>query len=198
MRISNIAKITDKKSPPKNNRSLIEKFFFSILFALIVVSAATTFWKIVIQKDYIIEAQTDCDPYSQRCFIWECDTASVVEGEKCIGDPDEDIWYYNIVRRNAGHIPLCDPNDENCSALICNKGEPECEQIFCTEENKIDQEAECNDPEQYALDNPIEEELTEEDDISEGEDEEVINKSELSAEECAPNDLECINMAETE
>ncbi len=190
--------IMDKKISPEANQSLVEKFFLSFLFLLIIISVAITFWKIIIQKDYIIEAQTDCDPYSQRCFIWECDPASVVEGEKCVGDPEEDIWYYNIVRRNASRIPFCDPSDESCTALVCDEGEPECEQIFCTEKNKTEQEAECNDPEQYTLDNPIEEELTEEDDTSESEGEEVVNESERNAEECAPNDSECLDKTEIE
>ena len=177
--------IMNNKSAPQGKRSFIEKIFFSLLFSLIILSIMITFWKIIIRKDYIIEAQTDCDPYSQRCFIWECDPASVVEGERCVGDLEEDIWYYNITRRNASRIPLCDPNDENCAALICSEGEPECEQTFCTEENKIEQEAECNNPEQYLLDNPIEEE-------------ENAGESELSAEECAPTDLECLDEAENE
>lgn len=169
---------------PEANQPLVEKFFLAFLFLLIVFSIAVTFWKIIIKKDYIIEAQTDCDPYFQRCFIWKCDPASDVEGEKCVGDPEKDIWYYNIIRRNAGRIPLCDPNDENCAALICDEGEPECEQIFCTEENKAEQEAECNDPEQYILDNPVKEETIES--------EESVDESESDIEECAPDDQNCL------
>ncbi len=184
--------------PANKEQTLVEKFFFSILFSLIIISVAITFWRIIIQKNYIIEAQTDCDPYSQRCFIWECDPASDVEGEECVGDPEKDIWYYNIVRRNASRIPLCDPNDENCAALVCDEGEPECEQIFCAEENKAEQEAECNNPEQYTKDNPMEEEMLEEEDESEGG--EDTNESALDANEneCAPSDQICLDSIEAE
>ncbi len=147
----------DKKNSLEANQSLVEKIFLSFLFLLIILSVAITFWKIIIRKDYPIEAQTDCDPYSQKCFIWECNPTSDIEGEKCTGNPEEDIWYYNIARRNASRIPFCDPNDENCTALVCEEGELGCEQIFCTEENKAEQEAECNDPEQYTQNNPVEE-----------------------------------------
>ncbi|HAI73875.1 MAG TPA: hypothetical protein DCS28_01245 [Candidatus Moranbacteria bacterium] len=181
----------DEKSQSNDNRFLVEKFFFSILFSLIIVSVAITFWRIIIQKDYIIEAQTDCDPYSQRCFIWECDPASDIEGEKCVGNQEDDIWYYNITRRNASRIPLCDPNDENCAALICNDGELECEQIFCTEENKIEREVECNNPKQYAKDNPVEID-------DENESEEIPSELELNSEECAPDDQACLELIEAE
>ena len=67
------------------------KIFF-IIFGLLIVSAvALTYWRIMIKKDYIVEAQTDCDPYTQRCFIWECDPNSNIEGEDCTGDVEKDI-----------------------------------------------------------------------------------------------------------
>lgn len=181
--------------PTNEKRSLVEKFFFSILFSLIIVSVAITFWRIIIQKDYIVEVQADCDPYSQRCFIWECDPASDIEEEKCVGDPEKDIWYYNIVQRNASRIPLCDPNDENCAALICDEGEPDCKQIFCTEENKTEQEAECNDPEQYIKNNPIEEESLENEDESENE-ESIDESISSNSDECAPDDQACLDSSE--
>jgi len=134
------------------------KIFFIIFGLLIAGSVAVTYWRIMIKKDYIIEAQADCDPTVEQCFVWECDPESDVEGEKCTGNADEDIWYYEIVRRNASRIPLCDPADENCEALVCGENELECEYIFCTEENKEEQGVECNDPVAYALENPTVEE----------------------------------------
>jgi hypothetical protein len=136
------------------------KIFFAVLFLLIAGSVAVTYWRIMIKKDYIIEAQTDCDPTVDECFIWECDPQSSEEGEACTGDPEKDIWYFQVIKRKASNIPLCDPNmDENCEALVCGENEPECEYEFCTQENMEDQYASaCNNPEQYLLENPIEEE----------------------------------------
>lgn len=136
------------------------KILFIIIGLLIVASVAVTYWRIMVKKDYIIEAQTDCDPYTQNCFIWECDPESDVEGEACTGDPEEDIWYFQVVKRNASRIPLCDPaTDENCEALVCAENEPECEEVFCTEENMEAQYATaCNDPVKYTEENPVEEE----------------------------------------
>ena len=135
------------------------KIFFAVMGLLILASVGATYWRIMVKKDYLIEAQTDCDPYVDACFVWECDPESDVEGEACTGDPETDTWYFQVIRRNAGNVPLCDPNDEECDALVCGENEPECEYEFCTEENMEDQYAAfCNDPEQYALDNPEEEE----------------------------------------
>lgn len=148
------------------------KIFFIIFGMLVVVMVGATYWRIMIKKDYVVEAQIDCDPYIQNCFIWECDPNSNVEGEACTGDAEKDIWYYNIVKRNAGRIPLCDPaTDENCTALVCGENEPECEQIFCNDENKGEQGVECNDPVKYTEENPVEEEAV----------------------ECAEGDTECIS-----
>lgn len=138
------------------------------VFALLIAgSVGVTYWRIMIQKDYIIEAEADCDPTAETCFIYECDP----EAEECTGNPEEDTSYYKIVRRNAANIPLCDPNDENCEALTCPEGEAECETILCSEETAEEGQV-CNDPERYVLDNPIEEE------------EEIV--------ECEEGDEECL------
>lgn len=161
------------------------KILFIVIGLLIAGSVAATYWRIMVKKDYIIEAQTDCDPYAEKCFVWECDPESTVEGEKCTGDPEEDIWYFQVIKRNAGRIPLCDPDkDENCTALVCEENEPECEYVFCAEENMEAQyAASCNDPVKYTEENPVEEEIC---------DPEVDEDCEAAA-ECDPEtDEDCV------
>lgn len=123
------------------------KILIIAVLILIAGSVAVTYWRIMIKKDYIISAQTDCDPLSEKCFVWNCDPNSQVEGEACTGDAENDTWYYKIIKRKAANIPLCDPNDENCTALTCPEGEKDCEEIFCTEDI-------CTTPEQYIIDHP--------------------------------------------
>ena len=143
----------------KTGKSWVEKIFFIIFFMLLIGSVAFTYYKIVLKKNYLIEAQVDCDPETERCFVWECDPESVEEGEVCTGDPEVDIWYYKLVTKNAGNIPLCNPEeDENCTPLVCEEGEVDCAEILCNDENKLEQGAECNDPEEYLFNNPPEEE----------------------------------------
>jgi hypothetical protein len=134
------------------------KIFFLIFFLLIVGSVAATYYRIVVKKDYVISAQTDCDPAAEKCFVWECDPASTVDGEACTGDAEADIWYYKTIKRVAANIPLCDPNDENCEALVCAEGEKDCEEILCSPETALEGET-CNNPEEYLINNPPEEEV---------------------------------------
>jgi hypothetical protein len=126
----------------------------------------------MVKKDYIISAQTDCDPTLENCFIWNCDSESQVEGEACTGDPEEDTWYYKIIKRKAANIPLCDPNDENCEALICPENEADCEEVLCSAETATEGE-ECSNPESYILEHP-----------------------EALEEECEEGDTECEEAAE--
>lgn len=161
------------------------KVFFAVLALLIAGSIAVTYYKYMVKRDYIIQAATDCDPESEACFVWECDPESLVEGEACTGVPDNDIWYYKNIERNASRMPLCDPNDENCDALVCGENEPDCREVLCNSENVPEGES-CNNPEQYKIDNPAEEDSEE----CAPDDEECLSAQE---EECAPDDQECLD-----
>jgi len=165
------------------------KILIWVFVVLIIGAVAVTFWRIYIQRDYVITSQIDCDPYTEACFIWKCDPASTVEGEACTGDPEADIWYYKIAERNASMIPECDPEtDETCLPFDCLPGEPECEQILCAEGNE--DEIPCVDPVQFTIDNPIEEEAAE---CAEGEECEVTEE-----EACDPEtDETCVSAEES-
>lgn len=163
------------------------KIFFIVLFLLVFGSIGATFLRIVVFKNYTLEAQADCDPEIEKCFVWECDPESSVEGEACTGDAESDIWYYQLVRRKAYNVPLCNPEqDENlpageaeCVPMECDsETEKGCEIVFCDEETKIEQEVECNDPAEYLLNNPEEEE-----DISSEEEDSSADEAGSSADE---------------
>ena len=135
----------------KKSRILLIAFFL-----LVIGTVVFTYWRIFIQKNYIISNQEDCDPYSEKCFIWECDPNSTVEGEKCTGDAEMDTWYYKIIQRKAYNVPSCNPEeDENCQLFVCEENEKDCAESFCEEGNADG--IPCNDPEEYTLNNPIEE-----------------------------------------
>lgn len=129
-----------------------------IAFVLLIIGAVgATYWRVFVKKDYLISNQVDCDPYTEKCFIWRCDPNSTKEGETCTGEPDKDIWYYKVIERKAYNIPLCNPDeDENCQPFVCGENEKGCKETLC-EENNPDK-IECNNPEEYTKNNPIEEE----------------------------------------
>lgn len=158
------------------------KILLAVFFLLIAGSVAFTYYRIMLKKDYLISSQIDCDPYTEKCFIWNCDPESTVEGEACTGDPEMDVWYYKIAQRNASRIPLCNPEtDETCQPFLCDLGEPECAEVLCDSETVAKGEI-CNDPEEYALNNPVEEEELECDPEVDEECEEVACDPEVDGE----------------
>ncbi|MFZ2299740.1 MAG: hypothetical protein WAW00_01225 [Candidatus Moraniibacteriota bacterium] len=140
------------------------KIFFIVFFLLIAGSVAVSYYRFIVARDYIIQAEAQCDPYTEACFTYVCDPTA---GEECTGDPVEDTSYYKLIYRNAKNIPLCDPNDENCAALTCPEGEAECSFTLCDPATAEADSVVCNDPVAYTLENPIEEESAE-GDVEEG------------------------------
>jgi hypothetical protein len=129
------------------------KIFFLALFLLIALSVGVSYYRFFVAKDYVIEAQADCDPAAEACFVSVCDP----QEEQCSGDPEEDTSYYKVVHRKAANIPLCNPNDEGCDALVCQPDEEGCEEILC-DPNSLAEGQQCSDPEAYKREHPAEEE----------------------------------------
>lgn len=150
------------------------KIFFSVFAILIVAAVGVTYWRYMVKRDYTIQAQIDCDPTTENCFIWHCDPKSLTPGDECTGVPDNDTWYYKILFRNAKNIPNCDPKDKSCTAYVCSDGEKDCNVEFCTPQN-VKKGEECNDPVKYNIDNPPADNTTNT--------------------ECAPDDQECLDAA---
>ena len=152
------------------------KIFFAVFFTLIAGVVIITFIKYFVAKDYYITAQADCDPTTQKCFVWKCDPSSTVEGEKCTGDATKDTWYYQHVKKMANQIPHCDPDtDDSCKALECDPG-MDCQVTYCDADLAKADQAECSDPDEYNKENPPAEE-------SEG----------GTSETCAQDDKSCVN-----
>lgn len=139
------------------------KIFFVVFFLLIAGSIGATYYKMFVLRDYMIEAQADCDPYTEACFVSVCDPAA---GD-CTGDPEEDTSYYQIIHRNAKNIPLCNPADEGCEALVCPPSEVDCTLTLCDEET-VTEGVVCNNPTAYTLLHPEEEAVLEEDSADDG------------------------------
>jgi hypothetical protein len=117
------------------------KILFIALSVSVALSVFVSYYRIFIAKDYIIEAQTECDPSVEACFVAVCDPVE----EECSENPQEDILYYKILQRKAANIPLCDPKEEGCRALLCEEGEVDCSEILCDSAN-AEEEVVCSDP----------------------------------------------------
>jgi hypothetical protein len=125
----------------KGSKILLVAFVF-----LIVLAVSASYYKFVVLRDFVIEAQVDCDPTSESCFVWECDPG--IEDE-CTGIEEDDTWYYKIAHRNAKNIPLCNTDDETCLPFTCpDEGEAQCDEILCSETTliKYNLEGACTNP----------------------------------------------------
>ncbi|EKE11739.1 MAG: hypothetical protein ACD_15C00031G0009 [uncultured bacterium] len=175
----------------KMDQSRSSKIFLAVFFLIIIFSLGLSYWRIVVMRNYNVLASVDCDPYEERCFVHVCDPDPNVDGE-CTGDLEEDTWYTKNLNRKAYNIPECSPEEEECKALECEAGEENCFYELCGEANVPEGDT-CNDPEQYAKDNPAEEEAECEEGDEECEAGEEEAECEEGDEECAASedDAEC-------
>lgn len=149
------------------------KIFFAVFFFLVVGSIVATYHRVFVLRDYMIEAQAPCDPYTESCFVYICDPSA----EECTGDPEADTLYYKNISRNAKNIPLCDVEDESCEALTCPLDEMDCSVTLCDSETATEDTI-CNNPVAYTLLHPREDEV-----LEEGEDEEIpLEESDIEEE----------------
>lgn len=117
------------------------------MFLLALVgSVLATYYRYFIKKDFYIEAETECDPRSEACFIYVCDPESE---EDCPEEEAERISYYKLIKKKASAIPLCDPSDAACDALDCSDSR-NCEVLFCDPEaSSEEEEIVCSLPDEY-------------------------------------------------
>ncbi|MCC7004872.1 hypothetical protein IT397_03075, partial [Candidatus Nomurabacteria bacterium] len=101
------------------------KILIWVMFVLIIISVAITFYRYVIKKDYIIIGHITCNPKIESCFYVPCD------GSDC---PTE-IEYYKKISKKAYNIELCDPSTEGCNPLVCKENEQDCQINTCSLDN---------------------------------------------------------------
>jgi len=113
------------------------KVLFFIFILMILAVVGVVYYRYVILRDYYMQAQVECDPQTEKCFMTECDPA---DDSECPANPDERVSYYKIIEKKAYAIPLCDPTDKSCPPLTC-AGDLSCHETFCDENNLGDGEA---------------------------------------------------------
>jgi hypothetical protein len=125
----------------KVNKSMVgNRIFYIILILLILGSVGVTFYKIVWQKDYQIEAETSCDPVIESCFHYEgviCDSGDT----ECV---PEEAYDYKMISKSATNIYACEQTDEKLGCdeeLSCTDEEVDCSYTFCDPESLGDGES---------------------------------------------------------
>lgn len=118
--------------------SLKNKIFYLIFFLLLAGSIIATYVRIVVNKDYLIVAETSCDPATEQCFVWECNIE--IDGE-CSDIPEENIWIYKVVSKKAYEIAKCESTEERLGCdgeLSCTENEADCSYEYCNEKSTPD------------------------------------------------------------
>jgi len=130
----------------ENKSKLGNRIFYVILILLILGSVGATFYKIVILKDYQIEAETSCDPTVESCFHYEgviCNSGDT----ECV---PKEAYDYKIISKNASEVYTCEQTTEKLGCneeLACLENEPACSYTYCNPESLADGEA-CADSNQ--------------------------------------------------
>ncbi len=100
---------------------LAKHFLFYSIISLIVIVGIFSYFRFFVYKDYIVEYEGDCDPYTQDCFIG------------CGDDDCKEEYYYSNMQKYAPDLfsqcgyditdcdtaSVCLPNDRKCSITYC-------------------------------------------------------------------------------
>lgn len=116
-------------------------------FVLLVIAAALWGYKaFIIDRNFVINTTTECDPSIESCFMW-CEE----------GECEED--YYKKITKNASNTPVCNDAVEECEPLACGPDEADCEVIQCSVEELEEGEI-CTNPLDFQIEEPEKEATT--------------------------------------
>lgn len=119
--------VIDKKT------RLINRIFYTVLILLILGSVGFTYWRIVVQKDYQIEAEVSCDPAVESCFHYEPEPCSMDDYD-CLSLPPEEAYDYKMISKKAATIYACEQTEEKLGCdeeLSCVEDEENCFYTTC-------------------------------------------------------------------
>jgi hypothetical protein len=140
---------------------IANRIFYIILSLLILGSVGVTFWRIVIEKDYQIVAETSCDPVIEACYHYEPEPCAT-DNYECLSLPPEEAYDYKMVSKKAASIYACEQTEEKTGCndeLSCLEGEADCSYTYCDPAALEEWEA-CSEPqEEGGIIDPVDEPL---------------------------------------
>lgn len=93
-----------------------------VLFVFVII---TTYYKIFVKHDYLVDIEVPCDSSLEYCFVGECDSLS---DDTCI----DNSYNYKTIEKKAYSAMICADEDWDC--LICKENENNCKIIGCDPE----------------------------------------------------------------
>lgn len=96
-----------------------------------MVSVGYTYYRYMIQRDFLVHIQVECDPVVESCFAAPCE---VEDNSGCVEiNEGEFVLYYKYILKKAYLFPDCDPQSSDCVYPTC-EGDESCVNIVCTSE----------------------------------------------------------------
>ena len=98
-----------------------EYFFYYFLLVIILITGVFSYFRFIVQHDYIVYYEGECDPAIESCFVG------------CEDDECTEEYYYSKVQKYApdllkecgGYVTdcpeanICFPTDQECSITYC-------------------------------------------------------------------------------
>lgn len=86
-------------------QSFRDNFFAYTLVPLLVCVAAVSYVRFMVLNDYVVAYESDCDPYSESCFIG-------CEDDECVEE-----YYYSVIQKYAPNVEAqCGVDITDCDA----------------------------------------------------------------------------------
>ena len=115
-----------------------------LIFGLTLISVVSLYWNyrvFFVERDFLVDSTTTCDPAVEICFMW-CEE----------GECEEE--YYKKITKRAYNIPVCNAAQEECESLVCEMDEEDCTIVYCAVDTVQDQEV-CTNPEDFKTVEPV-------------------------------------------
>lgn len=113
---------------------LREHFFSYTIVTLLLFVTLISYARFMVLHDYTVEYETDCDPYTESCFIG------------CEDDECTEEYYYANIQKYAPNIKAgCGADITDCDlAYQCGSQDgDQCEIVYC--DSAIDEEGVCEE-----------------------------------------------------
>lgn len=122
-------------------QKIVGRILTGLVFLVIFAGAVMSYERFFIYQDFPVTVEAECDPASESCFVYHCDS----EHDECAGNPEEDTRYYKRITKQGNMFPTCENGE--CPEVSCAETESGCEVEFCDPEG----EEECSDSETFLL-----------------------------------------------
>ena len=104
--------------------SFFKAHFFSVIIVLLLLLlASSSYVRFIVQNDYLVSFEGECDPYSESCY------------EGCEDEECTEVYYYSIIERHASELSnLCGSDISDCDdAFVCQPAVENCSVTYCDE-----------------------------------------------------------------